>query len=123
MSIRRAIGVTFPTRNLSAIERDPDELRHGAQISIWVRWIILVGVMAEVNYRVDYGAVSHILNTLYVASAMALNGYVHYRIRSNKAIGARWLCFSALRMWCTSLSVLHYPVDLAADTSSSITLL
>ena len=47
--------------------------------------------MAEVNYRVDYGAVSHILNTLYVASAMALNGYVHYRIRSNKAIGARWL--------------------------------
>ena len=67
MSIRRAIGVTFPTRNLSAIESDPDELRHGAQISIWVRWIILVGVMAEVNYRVDYGAVSHILNTLYVA--------------------------------------------------------
>ena len=52
--------------------------------------------MAEVNYRVDYGAVSYILNTLYVntlyvASAMALNGYVHYRIRSNKAIGARWL--------------------------------
>ena len=64
MSIRRAIGVTFPTRNLSAIESDPDELRHGAQISIWVRWIILVGVMAEVNYRVDYWAVSHILNAL-----------------------------------------------------------
>ena len=91
MSIRRAISATFPTRILSGIERDPDELRHGAQIAIWVRLIILAGVMAEVNYRVDYGAVSHILNTLYVASAMALNGYVHYRIRSNKAIGARWL--------------------------------
>ena len=91
MSIRRAIGATFPTRISSAIESDPDELRHGAQIAIWVRWIILVSVMAEVNYRVDYGAVSHILNTLYVASALALNGYVHYRIRSNKAIGARLL--------------------------------
>ena len=91
MSIRRAIGVTFPTLISGAIESDPDELWHGAQISIWVRWVILVGVMAEVNYRVDYGAVSHILNTLYVASAMALNGYVHYRIRSNKAIEARWL--------------------------------
>ena len=91
MSIRRAIGVTFPTLISGAIESDPDELWHGAQILIWVRWVILVGVMAEVNYRVDYGAVSHILNTLYVASAKALNGYVHYRIRSNKAIGARWL--------------------------------
>ena len=91
MSIIRAIGATFPTRIFSAIESDSDEIRHGAQISIWVRWVILVGVMAEVNYRVDYGAVSHILNTLYVASAMALNGCVHYRIRSNKAIGARWL--------------------------------
>ena len=91
MSIRRAIGTTFSTRILSAIESDPDELRHGAQISIWIRWGVLIGVMAEVNYRVDYGAVSHILNTLYVASAMALNGYLHYRIRSNKAIGARWL--------------------------------
>ena len=91
MSMRRAIGVTFPTLISGAIESDPDELRHGAQIAIWVRWIILVGVMAEVNYRVDYGAVSHILNTLYVASAMALNGYVHYRIRSNKAIETRWL--------------------------------
>ena len=91
MSIRRAIGATFSTRILSAIESNPDELWHGAQISIWVRWVILVGVMAEVNYRVDYGAVSHILNTLYIASAMALNGYVHYRIRSSKAIGTRWL--------------------------------
>ena len=91
MSIRRAIGATFSTRILSAIESNPDELWHGAQISIWVRWVILAGVMAEVNYRVDYGAVSHILNTLYIASAMALNGYVHYRIRSNKAIATRWM--------------------------------
>ena len=91
MSIRRAIGATFSTRILSAIDSNPDELWHGAQISIWVRWVILVGVMAEVNYRVDYGAVSHILNTLYIASAMALNGYVHYRIRSSKAIGTRWM--------------------------------
>ena len=81
----------FSTRILSAIESDADDLWHGAQISIWIRWGVLIGVMAEVNYRVDYGAVSHILNTLYVASAMALNGYVHYRIRSNKAIGVRWL--------------------------------
>ena len=91
MSIRRAIGTTFATRILSAIESDADELCHGAQISIWIRWGVLIGVMAEVNYRVDYGAVSHILNTLYVASAMAFNGFLHYRIRSNKAIGARWL--------------------------------
>ena len=91
MSIRRAIGTTFSTRILSAIESDADELCHGAQISIWIRWGVLIGVMAEVNYRVDYGAISHILNTLYVASAMALNGYLHYRICSNKAIGARWL--------------------------------
>ena len=96
MGIRRAIGTTFATRILSAIESDADELCHGAQISIWIRWGVLIGVMAEVNYRVDYGAVSHILNTLYVASAMALNGYMHYRIRSNKAIGARWLLLLSL---------------------------
>ena len=34
---------------------DPEELRHAAQVSLWVRWFVMAFCLLEVNYRVEYG--------------------------------------------------------------------
>ncbi len=70
---------------------DPEELRHAAQVSLWVRWLVLVFCLLEVNYRVDYGALSHVLNNFYVFGFMAVNGYVHYLVRRNRKAKPAWL--------------------------------
>ena len=42
---------------------------------------MLAFCLLEVNYRVEYGALSHVLNNFYVLGFMAANGYVHYLVR------------------------------------------
>lgn len=102
------VGATVPrifSRILNQIESEPDALEYGAQISIWVRWVVLAGALAEVNYRVDYGSTSHILNNLYVLAMMGFNGYVYLRLRSNKPVGLRWLfALSLMDVLCISFS-------------------
>ena len=65
--------------------RDAEEFRYPATVSIWFRWVILAACLVEVSYRVEYGALSHILNTLYLLGMMAANGYVWWRIRAKGA--------------------------------------
>ena len=82
--------------NLAAFLRgfgrtDPEELRHAAQVSLWVRWLVMVFCLLEVNYRVEYGALSHLLNNFYVLGFMAANGYVHYLVRRKGEAKPAWL--------------------------------
>ena len=91
MNYLRTIFDTFPAGIWGSNQTNPDEFRYGARISVWVRWVVLLFCLIEANYRVEYGSVSQILNTLYVIAALAFNGCVHYRIWSNKTVGARWL--------------------------------
>ena len=72
-------------------QTDPEELRHAAQVSLWVRWLVLVFCLLEVNYRVEYGALSHILNNFYILGFMGANGYVHYLVRRNGEAKPAWL--------------------------------
>ena len=71
--------------------RDAEEFRYPATVSIWFRWVILAACLVEVSYRVEYGALSHILNTLYLLGMMAANGYVWWRIRAKGRAEPRWL--------------------------------
>ena len=70
---------------------DPGELRYPALASIWFRWTVMGACLVEVSYRVEYGALSHILNSLYVLSLMAAAGYVWWRIRATGRVDPRWL--------------------------------
>ena len=70
---------------------DPGELLQAGRVSVWVRWFGLACCLAEVNYRVEYGALSHILNNFYVLGFMAVNGYVHYLIHRTGQAKPVWL--------------------------------
>ena len=67
---------------------DSDDLRHSLRISVWVRWFVGIAWFAQLNYRADFSDETYIPHTLLAASLLALNGYVHYRIRSNRQLRA-----------------------------------
>lgn len=85
---------------------DPEELRYGAIISVWVRWFWIIGGLIEINYPAGYQDRYYVLNTLYALTPLLINGYVYYRIRSGSAVSARWLlALSALDVFMTSFSI------------------
>ena len=69
---------------------DPDDLRYSLRISIWVRWFLLIAWLLQFNYRPNFGDPVYIPTTLFAGSLLALNGYVHYRIQSNRTVTRRW---------------------------------
>jgi signal transduction histidine kinase len=74
-----------------AVDRtDPDDLRYNLRISVWVRWFLLIAWLLQFNYRPNFADPAYIPTTLLAVSLLALNGYVHYRIRSNRTVTWRW---------------------------------
>ena len=74
-----------------AVDRtDPDDLRYGLRISVWVRWFLLIAWLVQFNYRPNFADPAYIPTTLLAVSLLAFNGYVHYRIRSNRTVTRRW---------------------------------
>ena len=69
----------------------PEELLHAARVFIWVRWFVLAFCVVELHYRIDYGALSHVLNTCYCLGLMAANGYVQYLVRRSGTVKPAWL--------------------------------
>ena len=74
-----------------AVDRtDPDDLRYNLRISVWVRWFLLTAWLLQFNYRPNFADPAYIPTTLFALSLLALNGYVHYRIRSHRTVTRRW---------------------------------
>ena len=69
---------------------DPDDLRYNLRISVWVRWFLLTAWLLQFNYRPNFADPAYIPTTLVAVSLLAFNGYVHYRIRSNRTVTRRW---------------------------------
>ena len=85
---------------------DVNELRYAATVSIWVRWAFLLACLLETSYRVEYGALSHFLNTAYLLGLMTANGYVWWRIRASGRVNSRWLLLlSALDVACMAFTL------------------
>ena len=83
----------------------PEDLLHAARVLLWVRWFGLTAAFVEIHYRVDYGSLSHVLNTFYCLGFLAANGYVQYLIRRRGMVKPSWLfALSALDLAAISFS-------------------
>ena len=83
----------------------PEDLLHAARVLLWVRWFCLTAAFVEIHYRVDYGSLSHILNTFYCLGFLAANGYVQYLIHRRGTVKPAWLfALSALDLAAISFS-------------------
>ena len=77
-----------PRRELDRTDRD--DLRYNLRISVWVRWFLLTAWLLQFNYRPNFADPAYVPTTLLAVSLLALNGYVHYRIQSNRTVTWRW---------------------------------
>ena len=69
---------------------DPDDLRYRLRISVWLRWLVVLAWMIQYHYRPNFSDPTYVPNMLLAAGLLALNGYVHYRIRSNGTVTWHW---------------------------------
>ena len=104
-SVIRIAAGRFPGFFPGAERTSPEELLHAAKVLLWVRWFGLTAAFVEIHYRVDYGSLSHILNTFYCLGFLAANGYVQYLVRRRGTVKPVWLfVLSALDVAAISFS-------------------
>ena len=68
---------------------DSDHPRYSLRISVWVRWFLVLAWLAQHQYRVNLDE-AYVVHTLVSLSLLALNGYVHYRIETNRKVTWHW---------------------------------
>ncbi len=93
---------------------DTEGLRRAATISVWTRWCIAVGCLFEVSYRIEYGSLSHILNSLYVLVLLTANGYFHLKLRSDQRVNQRWL----FALSCMDVAAVSFSTSLSGGFES-----
>ena len=75
------------TRYWQSAEIDPEMLRYGAWISVWVRWFVCVACLIELAYRpTDFPQASYMAFLLLFLLVIAINGYIHYRLMSDRTM-------------------------------------
>ena len=67
-----------------------DDLRYSLRIAVWVRWFVVIAWLVQHNYRPDFNSDVYVPDMLLVLSLLLFNGYVHYRIHTNRALTWHW---------------------------------
>ena len=76
---------------------DAVELRYPATLFVWGRWFIFVTLLFLLVYHADYTLFRYAAYVSCLTLLVALNGYVHYRVHSGRAVTLHWmLALSAL---------------------------
>ena len=87
------LGAELRRRVLRAVRADPDVMLYAARVSVWARWLgWLVGVF-ELAYRPGLWYATDKEYLFLGVPLLAFNGFVHYRLRRDRAVTWRWLLF------------------------------
>ena len=87
------LGAGLHRRVLRAVRADPDVMLYAARVSVWARWLgWLVGVF-ELAYRPGLWYATDKEYLFLSVPLLAFNGFVHYRLRRDRAVTWRWLLF------------------------------
>ena len=87
------LGAELRRRVLRAVRADPDVMLYAARVSVWARWLVwLVGVF-QLAYRPGLWYATDKEYLFLSVPLLAFNGFVHYRLRRDRAVTWRWLLF------------------------------
>ena len=87
------LGAELRRRVLRAVRADPDVMLYAARVSVWARWLgWLVGVF-ELAYRPGLWYATDKEYLFLSVPLLAFNGFVHYRLRTDRTVTWRWLLF------------------------------
>ena len=90
--VKRA-AAAFRVNDWTLNQIDPDGLRSLATISVRANWFVAAIALIELVYRpyLDFGVTRYATYVLLVLVLIGFNGYIHYRILSNRRTTWRWL--------------------------------
>ena len=87
------LGAELRRQVLRAVRADPDVMLYAARVSVWARWLgWLVGVF-ELAYRPGLWYATDKEYLFLSVPLLAFNGFVHYRLRTDRTVTWRWLFF------------------------------
>ena len=76
---------------------EPGELRRVARVYVWGRWFVLSIATFAWLYPLNVDEVVHAPNAALATLLLATNGYLHYRLATERTVSWRWmLALSAL---------------------------
>ena len=85
---------------------DPDVVPYAARVSVWARWLIALVSAFEIAYRPGFWYPDDWEYVLLMVPLVALNGLVHFRLRTNRPVTWRWmLLLSAMDIALATSSV------------------
>ena len=70
---------------------DPDVVPYAARVSVWGRWFIALVSAFEIAYRPGFWYPDGWGYVLLMVPLVALNGLVHFRLRTNRPVTWRWM--------------------------------
>ena len=88
--IRTAANV-FRVSDWSPDHIEPHGLRYVATASVWVRWVMAATCLALLVYKVWYGPERYAAFASLLLLYVAINGYMHHRLASNRTVTWRWI--------------------------------
>ena len=88
---------------------DPDGLRYAAAVSVWVHWSVGAMCLFQLVYRPYYGPARYSAYALVFGLLMAYNGYLHYRLRSNRSVTWHWL----FTLWVMDVAIVSASVAIS----------
>ncbi len=83
----------FRVEDWTLNQTDPDGLRYVATISVRAHWFVIAVLFFELVYRpyLYFGVARYAPFPLLLLVLIGFNGYIHYRLLSNRPITWRWL--------------------------------
>ena len=88
--IRTAASV-FRVSDWSPDHIEPYGLRYVATASVWVRWVMAAACFGLLVYRHPFGPERYAAFAALFLLYVAINGYTHYRLASNRTVTWRWI--------------------------------
>ena len=92
LQLVRKAAAAFQADGWTPHRIDPDGLRYVATISVRAHWFVIAALFFELVYRpyLDFGVARYAPYPLLLLTLIGFNGYIHYRLLSNRPITWRW---------------------------------
>ena len=87
------LGGELRRRALRSVRADPDVMLFAARVSVWARWLVWLVFVVELAYRPELWYPGDKEYLFLSVPLLAFNGFVHYRLRRDRAVTWRWLLF------------------------------
>ena len=99
-------AATFRVRDWRPTEIDASGFRYVATISVRLHWLVYLLLLIELLHRPSYGPGVFGSYVVLVLVLVGFNGYVHYRLRTNRLMNWPWImAYSAVDIAVVSIAV------------------